>query len=374
MTLEKPKPLGWNEEELLTSAQMNQLQLELVKALDGVGGGEYALQEDLVLDGPGKLIILGELEVNADGSVTIKTGATLSVAGDLDVESGGDFTLKDGAQLHFNNGSTGTITGTAQLTVLGSGTIRVGLVTPGLLLIADAGELRVAAGGVLNLEGAGHVTGILNVDGPSGKIEVEDDGVIEVKSGGQITAAAGATITVDKVDDLVVDDDVVNFRLNLAPSVITQNGTPGIPDWTARHDGAFVAHAVGVGNACILFPLPFRPGESLVVLLVYMKGAYGVGHGGFVPADTTLLELLEIDGTTGAVTVVSSLSDPGSGYDVAHPVTFTASLPYLIVGNKRLVLRLTAEGGSHSVADTTAVLGAEGTLIARGYRAQNEFY
>ncbi len=41
--LTNPKPLGWAYGEILTSAQMNTIASQLPFAIDGAGGGTYAL-------------------------------------------------------------------------------------------------------------------------------------------------------------------------------------------------------------------------------------------------------------------------------------------------------------------------------------------
>lgn len=67
MTLVKPRPLGFNDGTRLWDYELDSFQDQLVQALDGVGGGSYALTSDLVLQGgtAGKTLKWGE-----DGSST----------------------------------------------------------------------------------------------------------------------------------------------------------------------------------------------------------------------------------------------------------------------------------------------------------------
>lgn len=82
MTLAPAKPGGWSLNEILTSAQLNALQAEVVKAIDGASGGSYTPAAPLSLDGTINI---------AGGTLNVKTGA------DAIVESGGDLRIKTGA-------------------------------------------------------------------------------------------------------------------------------------------------------------------------------------------------------------------------------------------------------------------------------------
>ncbi|UOF77279.1 long tail fiber proximal subunit [Caudoviricetes sp.] len=74
MTLVNPKPLGWAFGEILTSAQMNSFGTQIIRAVDGTGGGAYTLAAPLSLTGD--TVTFDDLVVNdsasiADGDITL---------------------------------------------------------------------------------------------------------------------------------------------------------------------------------------------------------------------------------------------------------------------------------------------------------------
>lgn len=79
MTFSRVNPIGWGNGEVLTSTQMNDLDTNVTKAVDGAAGGTYTLSAPLALNG-------SNVSVGADFSV----GDDLVVADDASV--GGDLT------------------------------------------------------------------------------------------------------------------------------------------------------------------------------------------------------------------------------------------------------------------------------------------
>lgn len=80
MTLPRVKPSDWAFGEILTSAQMNQLDTNVSNAVDGAGGGTYTLSAPLVING-------ANMTVGQD----LFVGDDLDVADDLTVH--GDITF-----------------------------------------------------------------------------------------------------------------------------------------------------------------------------------------------------------------------------------------------------------------------------------------
>jgi hypothetical protein len=75
MTLADPKVGGWIDHEILTHDQVNAIRTELLKAIDGVGGGTYTLAAPLILN--------GTVEINDD--LVIEASGELTIDGVLDV-------------------------------------------------------------------------------------------------------------------------------------------------------------------------------------------------------------------------------------------------------------------------------------------------
>lgn len=118
MTIADVKSGGWATNEVLTSAQMNLIRAELLKAMDGAGGGSYSPSAHLVLGGANELRIDSALRVRTGGDLVLDVGATFDVncsgwtfdaAGafnaQVDVAGAIDFF----ADVDFRVGSTATI-------------------------------------------------------------------------------------------------------------------------------------------------------------------------------------------------------------------------------------------------------------------------
>lgn len=360
MTLTAANPGGWALNEVLTSAQVNHLQNELLKAIDGVNGGTYALQSQLAFDGPADLVILGTLEIASGGLLSVPVGGDISVFGELTINAAGDL-LVDGV-----------------IAIRAPGTLEVR--SGGELDVLSGGDLNVRAGGGITVDSGGQVSfdggGILNLNASSvvsadaGSTQ-QLNGTTNVQSGGLVRVLSGGTLRVDEVEDLIIDDDNVAFRSTLTPAFVTHNG--GIPDFIGTANAHWLQHQVGLSTA-LGFALAILPGDSLGSVNVQIQGGAGGGHGGLLPVKPTV-EIIEV--TTGGVTVIASVLDPSASaaaYDAAHLVSVSGgSLPYLATGNP-LYVRITGESGPNAVADTTSFNFITGTLTARAVRAANEIY
>lgn len=87
MTISDPKVGGWADHEILTHTQMNAIRTELLKAVDGSGGGTYNLSAPLTFDAD---------EVRIDWTLRIRSGA------DMFIDSGAAFGVSVGGTLDVN--------------------------------------------------------------------------------------------------------------------------------------------------------------------------------------------------------------------------------------------------------------------------------
>lgn len=84
MTLTLAKAGGWSVGEILTSDQMDHIQSELIKAIDGVGGGAYNPSANITLGGAGELRIDNVLRVRTGGDLLTDAGSQSDFAGNVD--------------------------------------------------------------------------------------------------------------------------------------------------------------------------------------------------------------------------------------------------------------------------------------------------
>lgn len=76
LTLAPVKVGPWVLHELLTSPQVNRIADELVKAIDGVGGGAYNPSANITLGGVGELRIDNVLRIRSGADFVVDSGAT----------------------------------------------------------------------------------------------------------------------------------------------------------------------------------------------------------------------------------------------------------------------------------------------------------
>jgi hypothetical protein len=135
------KPLGWAFLEILTSTQMNQLDTNASRAIDGLNGGVYTLAVMLELAGAGvKFSTVAEFE---DAAVAF-TGV-------------GSVTVGSGTAWTFNN----PVLFNALATLNGSATVPSGQT----LTIADGASMQVDLAGAITNNGVLQNVGILYNDG-----------------------------------------------------------------------------------------------------------------------------------------------------------------------------------------------------------------
>jgi hypothetical protein len=377
MTLTAVKPGGWDVEEVLTSDQMNALQVELLKAIDGVNGGTYSPVSDLVIGGPGELIVSTTLSILTDLIIeaaaflqvmgTLQLSGVQTVTGDINVPSGGEINIQNLGRIDVESGGDVNLAGGADMTLAGT----------------DGGaDLDIASGARLGLSGTATVFGSVNlstggqINVPTGcHIDIEgSNGRINLASGAKILGSSGAEMQVFDADDLTINSSSVDFRLSLVP-VFVEESTPGTPDWVPEIGGTWLMSTAAGGH--ILFPLPLRVGDVIISLTMTINGSAGPGaNHGTNPADMPALELIRVN-ASGVTNSVQTAVDPvtGASYGSAHPVTLSGGLfPYTVPAGEVLYVRVLAEGPTGGIANATRLCSIAGSLLAKSFRGLNEVY
>jgi hypothetical protein len=368
---------GWNTEDLLLSDELNHLQAELLKAIDGVGGGTYELLEPLVFSGSAS-ITFGN-DVTFDGEVDF-TGP-ISFSGNVTHEAGTVVTLAEESGAFEEDG--------ARL-VLGA-TARIRLNARAFIEFADDAYASFLEGSTLNLDGLLHMTGgemrlssgELNLQGASASItngssvNVGSLGSIVIGAGsltiagtqtvgatGLINVVSGGRIRAARARDIVIDDEAFTVSLLLTPIGVGYDS--GNPIWTYGNDGGLTRFAwiqrlttLGAQNF-IAFALPLRPGDVITSFNVRVQGTFAGTGRGALPENQPIARLVEMD-SDGNVSVIHQKADaqgsPGA-YDAAHNIVSDVGLSHPVAGGAsgRLLMQVLGESGDDAVADKRAIL------------------
>lgn len=256
MAFSRVNPAGWALYEVLTSAQMNALDINVSRAVDGYAGGTYNPSAGLVwnndLDVVGDSTLTGDLDVVGD----------LTLTGDLDVT---------GQAAFDSNGITGyTITATAsaqqmvfELTARDHSTTPVaqaGIVYGGNATSGnnDGGGGLKSVGGDAYGSGTGG-PGIIAVGGnsPSGEpgVSVECNRSVSFRGGGNSYQNPGVTTA--------LDNELRGTNTVKAWCHATSGSSPGINDGVG-----FTSVASGGGNE-LSFTLAksMRSGTQFAVII-----------------------------------------------------------------------------------------------------------
>lgn len=384
MTLDPAKPGGWDFEEVLTSDDLNALQAELLKAIDGTGGGTYTPLSDLVF-GTGSLVRFAGVLIDPLGTLTIHPSAELVAQGNVDWSGDGE------------------ISGTVAL----SGALRAGDSVSGALIRVHTGSfLTCATGSITTLGGSTSIpvgapmsiasslvdlSGVLNVLS-GGRVDVEDGGVVSVlggatggritlSSGAKIVMSAGAEITVAATDDLVINAASFDFRVHLTPCAITV--VSGVPDFAPQYFAkpVWVQHGV-VGPPQMSFAIPIMPGDTITTVRLTLNGKVGVSSPGHsAPPGPPRFSVYKIN-TNGGETLLCEKTDPVTtlpAYDTIHTITLNSSepgslLPYTVQPSELIYATIDGETGLDAEPDTTGYLSIDGTGLARHYRNTSEVH
>lgn len=341
MTLSPAKPGGWALNELLTSTQMNALQDELVKALDGVGGGTYTLLADLELLGS-KLIAGGGVDVGDSGT----PGSVSEVVGDS------IFRVTSGSSLVGNAGSEFVFSGDMSVTNVGHIDLEI------------AGALRVQALTAVQVEGGASIevqpTGVVAFDDSTLQLTgtsialVQDSVEVRLDEAHQVTVA-GSTLT--------------DFRIPMVPiGQLDDGGTRGyknqLPDtWIQAQDTV----------SAFYVPLRLSQGDVLDEVSLQLEGGFGPGHAGLLPSDLTELRVVRV-GTFGGEVIVAQLGDPSgsaAAYDAQHSITITG-MAHTVIGQEAYYVHVVGEFGLNAVANTTALHSLTGKVQLKTLRAPQQ--
>lgn len=349
---------------------MNALQSQLVKAIDGVDGGEYDIQIGLVLDGPGQLVL--RLQTNVTSDLVIETGAFLqlvgtlllsgvqTVTGDINVPSGGEINLQSGGRLDVESGGLARVQSGGDVDVESGGEVNV----------KNGGRVDVESGGIVHVLSGGDV----DLDGD---LDVGSTGRVNLLASSKILGSFNSEIQVFDADDLTINNSSVGFRVALTAAHVEET-TPGDPSWSSESSGTWLMK--NADGLFICFPLLLRPGDVITSLRMTLDGGAGAGHGGTNPTDMPTLQLVRIS-TSGAVHIIQGSAgnetpDPvtGASYNSVHSVTLSGGdLPYTVTSDVHLV-RVRAEGPTGGVGFSTRLCSIDGTLTAKGFRGATEVY
>lgn len=294
LTLSPAKVGTWALHEVLTSAQANKVASELVKAVDGVGGGTYSLTV-------GDLTFTGSQTLIFDLAVHILTGKTLTLDGSIESTSGSRINLRSGSAINVFAGSV----------------INLGAGSPG-------GEINLGAGAVIIAAAGAQLTGELDI--PSASI-----------------------LKFARAQDLTLATESFTRRLFMQPVFWDPAqwgpGTGGAPIWQQLN---------AVANA-LLFPLVgCLPGDIITAVAAEIQAS--TGHGG-VPAVQPTLTLFSKSGGGAFITTLAATQDNQANvgdYETEHALVLNAgsltsgAMP--TISTDPVYLQFGGEGSTHAQA------------------------
>lgn len=362
MTLAVINPGGWAPEEVLTSDQMNALQSELIKALDGIGGGSYTLTAPLIIGGS-EVRFSTVLRLLAGGFFNVDAGGEISVTGVIDIEDGGQIDVKDGGRIDVRSGAGLHLDAGAECDIDTDVDLAA---TKTLFLHGTIDVLGTGSGGAIIARNGSTIT-------LDGTVNMTFNSELNLALGADIVCANGAQVQVYDSEDLLINNSSFAFRLTLTPVYISSTG--GVPDFFASAGFStpkWVQHASG---GLIVFALPLKPGDQLTTLRVNLTGKVGaVGHVG-APTGLPHVTLYSAD-INGDQTFIADADDPVAtlpAYNSPHGITLSGGLlPFLVTDHALYIVVRGEQTGFE--ADKTAVLSIDGTGVARGFRGPLEFY
>jgi hypothetical protein len=341
LTLSPAKVGTWALHEVLTHDQVNKIASELVKAVDGVGGGSYSLTvADLTFTGSRKAIF--------DLAVQLTAGKVLSLDGSIAVTASGHIDLASGASINVAAGAS----------------IALATGSPG-------GAIAAAAGSKL--------TGSLALNG---EIVVKNAGLVTVENGGIVNVQNGGAVVFARTQDLKIFSQVATFRSTMRPQWIEKTtGFAGDEVWYDNNgDGTWIQSKVTARR--IRFPVELPPGDELTTVFVNFNGSGGgVGHSGVLPATLPLVRLFKMS-ATGVKTVLAETSDTSASaaiYDAFHLVSLTHGtetlglMPATITTDPHYI-EILGEFGSGALDGALQLLAVFGVTKQTLYRSGTEFH
>lgn len=202
--------------EDLTSVEMNILNDEITHAVDGIGGGTYALTASLIFSSLSFGLSLGKLDFANNAAIGFGSGVTIGGSptwtgtitlvgqinnGALSFGGGGVFTAGSGAIVSIASGALFVVAAGATTTFTNNPVFSAGHTVDfnGTVHVNSAAEvvsgalLSIDSGGTLSVVGLATVGGTLEIHGTE---TIVSGGFITVASGGTFTIGSGATATI----------------------------------------------------------------------------------------------------------------------------------------------------------------------------------
>lgn len=192
MPFTKVKPGGWAVNEKLTSAQMNQLDTDHEKSVNGVDGDTIT----------GAILFDADITMNAS-DINVNGGTLTVDAGAIDTVNGATVTLDDTTMQANANctvdflGDVG-VTGTATVGTLAATTANIsGTTTTNNLHVTNAATLdqTLTVAGQTDLAGPTNLSGVTTVVGASNRLKVTQRTVTKVVPAAQVVAVSNGSHT-----------------------------------------------------------------------------------------------------------------------------------------------------------------------------------
>ena len=356
MTLVDTKPGGWALNEVLTSAQMNALKAELLKAIDGQDGGTYSLTAPLIIDGDEfhvgdilRVLASGQLIITAGASFAIQAATTGTFGAVMDMLATAVINIGSGAAVRAESGG---------FVIVESG---------GELTLQSGGEVVVNSGGIVRLESGASAT----VES-GGAVDVESGGAVNLQSGSFVAGSNGAEVRVFAQEDHVITGNSPrSFVFNPLKVDISQVGGAG---WghVGPATGVSVIDQLITGGQFHV-PLDVSPGDILQGLIFRVNGGavlHGGSFGSLVLPSVTLYETDE-DGVTTNLGTGTDTSANFAEYEVDHDI-IAAGVPRTVAAGSRLTAIFSGESGASFVAQALRVLSIRGSIIRNRMRQSVE--
>lgn len=353
MSISRVKGAGWALNEKLTSAQQNNLDINVTYALDKRTGQTDTLDSEILVG------TSGAIAFGPSSEFLLAAGSIGYVASSLTYLSGATLQLNDGslflcsADGYFSSAATITFDNTplsgavdGQLTFIDGSTL---IIAGDLLFNSTSQSIYAASSNVIYLDSSvitfGSSTGV--------DISGQWTGSLTLKSGFALIGASGSTVT---VNSLALDSDggaLVGF---VSPKSITRwyqcfgdNETEVDPEGILS---TFQGSGAGTGACWITVPLDDLPSAcTLTKITVYFKAASG--HGA-LPSNFSTLKLYKKDSssTVAATQLGSTATDTAA--NVAAYESGMRSLAVTVShtvdrDNYRYVATFISESGSNTV-------------------------
>jgi hypothetical protein len=392
MSLTRVKPSGWVTNEKLTSAQINNVDINITYALDKRSGQTDTLASVITVASTGQVIfdtgselIFNNSLIQGDTSVSLLvnsgsdftfTGTILqgSIFADLTVGPFSQITFSDtgiqgtiftslhlitGSQLTFDAGSGVSFSGSAQttsgstFTFNGNSSHTSGsseTFLSGSSLLLNFGSTLTSAGtttlngvtnvnGSISLNGTTTTTGVLNCNGPINLI-----GSTSVS--GSLTATTSAVTMADFTLTGTNKVKLVSRTYTRKIGAIMERAIP--TDWDSVVGAGGIFETSSVVGAQGFFPIRLPSGAIISSIRLYIAPAMHVN----LPASMPIIQLVSV--SNGASTLIATQTDPSTtvaAYNAYHAIQLSG-LGYTVNNNNEsLRLLIITELGAGSVSD-----------------------